>query len=384
MKYCVQCGAQLEEDQAFCTQCGAPTEDVSHTTVIEADGEEANHAPDDPFNPSVTPAQMGASSTGGTQAIGSGVPPTAPLPNSATGRSLVDAASMGGVTVPSGSAPSDATKKKPNKTIAIVIAVVVVFVLAIIVAVMATKSCQSNSPQDAAEREAELTAADNVQYSTYYVVNCKESISLRESPSVDSAAIMQIPFGAAVSVIEVAENGFYKVVYDGRTGYALASYLSTTRQSTPVQSNDTPSTDVTYETMYVVNCNEWITLRTSPSTSASEITKIPLGASVSYIESAPDGFYKIAYMGKTGYALASYLSRSPSSSASPSSTIYYRVVNCNEWISLRKSPSTSADRYCTIPLGATVTYYSNAGGGFLKVGYNGYVGYALASYLTPA
>ena len=62
-----------------------------------------------------------------------------------------------------------------------------------------------------------------------------------------------------------------------------------------------------YRTMYVVNCNESITLRTSPSTSASEICQIPLGATVSYVESAANGFYKVVYLGNTGYALASYL-----------------------------------------------------------------------------
>ena len=62
-----------------------------------------------------------------------------------------------------------------------------------------------------------------------------------------------------------------------------------------------------YRTMYVVNCNESITLRTSPSTSASEICQIPLGAAVSYVESAANGFYKVVYLGNTGYALASYL-----------------------------------------------------------------------------
>lgn len=63
-----------------------------------------------------------------------------------------------------------------------------------------------------------------------------------------------------------------------------------------------------YQTMYVVNCNESITLRTEPSTKAAEICQIPLGAVVSYIEPAENGFYKVVYLGQTGYALASYLS----------------------------------------------------------------------------
>lgn len=136
-------------------------------------------------------------------------------------------------------------------------------------------------------------------YQTYYVVNCKESISLRESPSTRANTNCQIPLGDAVQVIEGAENGFYKVSYNGQTGYALASYLS-------LDATDSPTTQTI---MYVVNCKQSITLRKTPSTSGDEFCQIPLGASVTYLSTAENGFYMISYNGYTGYALASYLSR---------------------------------------------------------------------------
>lgn len=134
-------------------------------------------------------------------------------------------------------------------------------------------------------------------YETLYVVNCSQSITLRTSPSTSATEVCQIPLGAAVSYVATAENGFYKVIYLGKTGYALASYLGYEPQAQ----------EPIYVTMRVVNCKESITLRTSPSTSAKEVCQIPLWATVSYIESAANGFYKVTYHGKTGYALASYL-----------------------------------------------------------------------------
>lgn len=128
-----------------------------------------------------------------------------------------------------------------------------------------------------------------------YVVNCKESITLREAPSTQAAELTQIPLYAAVEFIGAAENGFYQVVYNGMLGYALASYLDVYEPQV-----------ATGVTCTVVNCNESITLRTSPSTNASEICQIPLGATVYYIEPAND-FYLVNYNGETGYALASYL-----------------------------------------------------------------------------
>ena len=135
-------------------------------------------------------------------------------------------------------------------------------------------------------------------YTTMFVVNCNESITLRTSPSTDTSAIRQIPLGEPVSFIEPAANGFYMISYMGDTGYALASYLST---------GDGSFVEGGYRTLRVVNCNESITLRTEPSTSAAEIRQIPLGATLSYIETAENGFYKVTYLSDTGYALASYL-----------------------------------------------------------------------------
>lgn len=137
----------------------------------------------------------------------------------------------------------------------------------------------------------------------------------------------------------------------------------------------------TYDTMYVVNCNESISLRTNPSTSATAIRQIPYGAAVSYIGTSENGFYKVSYHGDTGYSLASYLSYQP---APPKTNTYTTmwVVNCNESITLRTSPSTKAAEICQIPLGATVSYIETASNGFYKVTYLGKTGYALASYLS--
>lgn len=57
----------------------------------------------------------------------------------------------------------------------------------------------------------------------------------------------------------------------------------------------------------VVNCNEYITLREEPSTSAASLAHIPLGAEVDEIGWAGDGFLRVCYRGQTGYALSKYL-----------------------------------------------------------------------------
>ena len=138
-------------------------------------------------------------------------------------------------------------------------------------------------------------------------------------------------------------------------------------------------------TLYVVNCNESITLRVSDSTNSKEIKQIPLGAAVSFMENAANGFYKVSYNGSTGYALASYLSVDPYDhyvASTKASTVWSgKVVRCNEYITLRRTPSTKGEEITKIPLGAIVTVYSGADNGFYYIDYDGFEGYALAGYI---
>ena len=155
---------------------------------------------------------------------------------------------------------------------------------------------QETQPQTAAVTQAQVLT-------TLYVVNCNESITLRVSDSTNSKEIRQIPLGAAVSFMENAANGFYKVSYNGSTGYALASYLSVDPYDHYVAS----TTASTVWSGKVVRCNEYITLRRIPSTKGEEITKIPLGSIVTVYSGAENGFYYINYDGMEGYALAGYI-----------------------------------------------------------------------------
>ena len=154
--------------------------------------------------------------------------------------------------------------------------------------------------------------------------------------------------------------------------------------------------EIQYTTMYVMNCETDISLRPQPDVNSGRICTIPYGKAVSYIQTAQNGFLKINYDGTEGYALASYLStekppeRTTTTSAavtsSQPSTSYdtYYVKYCNTSISLRVSPSTSAEAPWQIPLGASVSFLGVSENGFYHISYNDNEGYALASYLVSS
>jgi len=60
------------------------------------------------------------------------------------------------------------------------------------------------------------------------------------------------------------------------------------------------------------------------------------------------------------------------------------VVNCNEWVSLREKPSTSAKRLVKVSLGAIVSNCQQVSDEWIYAEYDGYSGYILAEYLQPS
>lgn len=135
--------------------------------------------------------------------------------------------------------------------------------------------------------------ANNNIVATYFVVNCEQSITLREYPSVQARELAQIPLGQAVGFIEdVGDGNFSKVNYDGLVGYVISYYISP----------NSPFRDAT-----VVNCRQSITLREEATTYARELTQIPLGARVKYLGVETNSFYKVQYRGMVGFVLKTYI-----------------------------------------------------------------------------
>ena len=126
--------------------------------------------------------------------------------------------------------------------------------------------------------------------------------------------------------------------------------------------------------LHVVGCEEWISLRSIPSVMEGEVlARIPLGQLVHHIDDYDNPeFAHVSYKGIEGYALRAYLS--------PCATIY-KVARCEEWISLRDTPSLNGETVDQIPLGTYVIFVKTSTDDFWYVNYNGKLGYVLSRYL---
>lgn len=169
-------------------------------------------------------------------------------------------------------------------------------------------------------------------------------------------------------------------VPDAVTAAQTEAYPVATPDAAPTA---VPQDNTTKKTMYVVNVENSIYLRSDPSENDKNIiTTVPLGSAVGYIESIDSVFARINYGGTIGYAKLQYLSDTqPVIDNTVKYTMY--VANVENSIYLRSAPSENDNNIITtIALGTAVGYISSANSIFAKISYNGTVGYAKHQYLS--
>ncbi|MBQ6595705.1 MAG: SH3 domain-containing protein [Clostridia bacterium] len=207
------------------------------------------------------------------------------------------------------------------------------------------------------------------------VVNCKNWVTLRSYASTSASTVTRIPLGGWVEGYYY-NTEFTECWYNGMHGYVLSTYLSHSGSSSSVAGYGGYMGK-----MMVVNVNEFVTLRSYPSTKASAVTRVSKGQIVDayYYDSTWMHCY---YNGMEGFILSKYLSGSyyGGYSASGSYLGAKQVVKCKEWVSLRATPSSSATRLAYVPLGAYVDAYTYDSRWYYCC-YKGQYGYILAYYL---
>ena len=131
-----------------------------------------------------------------------------------------------------------------------------------------------------------------------YVTNVADSVNFRVRPEGDSALISTIAYGSPVDFVALAQNGYYQVKSNGKTGYIASQFLS----------EDKPASS-SIGTRYSV-CVEPIALLAQPSV-ASGVTIlrwIDYADAVSLIDVVNEQFARVRFDGDYGYVERQYLS----------------------------------------------------------------------------
>ena len=146
------------------------------------------------------------------------------------------------------------------------------------------------------------------------------SLVFQESPRGSSIKGFKYHDGDWVYVnVKWRQDGYTMAYENGTYGYVDASYFDWGyTKSTPKPLNpsipqypDEMSSNWQWDYIgdcYVVNCNEWVSLREHADTSSIRLEKVPLGARVTDCYDTAFDLYLCEYRGQIGFILKRYLS----------------------------------------------------------------------------
>lgn len=225
------------------------------------------------------------------------------------------------------------------------------------------------------------TTATNVALGTG-TVKCSSSVNFRSAPNTSSTSYGELKNGTKVNVVGVS-SGWYKVTYNGKTGYIHPDYITLASSSAGTAIAPSNTVTSTTGTAGTVKCSSSVNLRSAANTSSSILAELKNGTAVTVVSTA-NGWCKVNCSGKTGYIKQDYVSTTGSVSNNTSaSTGTAAVVKCSSTVNFRSAASTSSTILGELKNGTSVTVLSTSNG-WSKVSYAGKTGYISADYLVTA
>ncbi len=225
------------------------------------------------------------------------------------------------------------------------------------------------------------TTATNVALGTG-TVKCSSSVNFRSAPNTSSTSYGELKNGTKVNVVGVS-SGWYKVTYNGKTGYIHPDYITLASSSAGTAIAPSNTVTSTTGTAGTVKCSSSVNLRSEANTSSSILAELKNGTAVTVVSTA-NGWCKVNCSGKTGYIKQDYVSTSGLASNNTSaSTGTAAVVKCSSTVNFRSAASTSSTILGELKNGTAITVLSTSNG-WSKVSYAGKTGYISADYLVTA
>ncbi|MFL1468334.1 SH3 domain-containing protein [Paraclostridium bifermentans] len=221
-------------------------------------------------------------------------------------------------------------------------------------------------------------------------------LNMRSGASTSYRTIAKIKKGTEVELISES-NGWSKIKYEGRIGYASSEFLSnennvkpsekpSTNQNTGANSNNNTNETKTIGKTKVVTATS-LNVRSGPSTSNGVIGSLKENDKVEVI-SESNGWSKVKFSGKEGYVSSAYLKDSNGGntgggSENPNPTPGKTKVVTATSLNVRSGPSTSNSVIGSLKQNDKVEVISESNG-WSKVKFSGKEGYVSSTYLKDS
>lgn len=192
-------------------------------------------------------------------------------------------------------------------------------------------------------------------------VKCSSSVNFRSAPNTSSTSYGELKNGTKVNVVGVS-SGWYKVTYNGKTGYIHPDYITLASSSAGTAIAPSNTVTSTTGTAGTVKCSSSVNLRSEANTSSSILAELKNGTAVTVVSTA-NGWCKVNCSGKTGYIKQDYVSTTGSASNNTSaSTGTAAVVKCSSTVNFRSAASTSSTVLGELKNGTAITVLSTSNG----------------------
>lgn len=142
-----------------------------------------------------------------------------------------------------------------------------------------------------------------------YDTTSMDDVNLRSRANTTSTILKKIKAGDAVTILGVS-GSFYRVEYDGETGYAMKTFIDGTDPSADEpfdHSRSLQAPPAIYSYPYDTVVLQSVKLRKTAETEGAVICRVPEGEMVEVQDRTANGFAKVKFEGKTGYVVETHI-----------------------------------------------------------------------------
>ena len=220
-------------------------------------------------------------------------------------------------------------------------------------------------------------------------VTAKDKVNLRSGAGTNFDVVTLLENGTVVKRTGVGTNGWSRLIFEGKTVYAITSYLTTELNSKPEPKPDIVDGNTFTPQNDSVTAKQEVNLRLSPTTSGEIAGVLKNGTVLQRTATSNKGWSRLIYESQTVYAITSYLTTDLSYKPPVDDGIKTEFQAVNEQVTaksetnLRTLPSvTDSEVVYTLKNGEYLTRTGISTNGWSRLEYNGQTVYAVSSYLT--